>query len=173
MTGACERRRPSHPGASRRLDVTSRHVTRSHVNDTRLPFHSFLPSLSLSFFSLDDAHKLSFSFWNGDLPFAQRWSTRRATGYPRYRFKLYFFFQAKLPLLAGSVLSTLLHLPFRRANSRQSLLQTTFCDSNSYPSIATTLFLYFTLSGLLCLASARASSSPRVRFFSCFCSNFT
>lgn len=173
MTGACERRRPSHPGASRRLDVTSRHVTRSHVNDTRLPFHPFRPSLSLSLFSLDDVHKLSFSFRNDDLPFAQRRSTRRATGYPRYRFQLFFFFQAKLPLLAGSVFPTLLHLPLRRANSRQSLLQTTLCDSNSHPSIATTLFLYFTPSGSLCPASARASSSPRARFFGCFCSNFT
>lgn len=51
MTAACERRRPSHPGASRRLDVTSRHVTSLVITSTAhvpTPLYSYSFSHTLS-----------------------------------------------------------------------------------------------------------------------------
>lgn len=158
------------------LDASmSRHVTSLVVTSTThvSPFTLFsllylsLSSPSTMHTSCPFPSETTISLLHNDEAHGEPRATRATDS------SLFFFFQAKLPLLAGSVLPTLLHLPFRRANSRQSLLQTTFCDSNSHPSIATTLFLYFTPSGSLCPASARASPSPRARFFSCFCSNFT
>ena len=71
----------------------------------------------------------------------------RATLLPLLFLFISFFFllfpQARLPLLVGSVLSTLLHHPSSsRANSRQPPLETTLCDSNSHLSIAVTPFVF-------------------------------
>ena len=120
----------------------SRHVTvtRSHVNDTPLlptspPPLPPRPPLCLSLTVLlplsyisDDAHrKLSLL----SLSTPTRRLSLRARGEPRATLLplpfLLFFPSEALPLLVGSVLSTLLHHPSSsRANSRQPPLETTF-----------------------------------------------